>query len=170
YYSRISGSDVLVNTVEIEYRSNGNIYKIYSAVDDERIIFLFDSDDKIYKIIKIKTAADIDVVFAYQHGDKTVRFRHWGRDEQNGTSDDTYNVYSCDNYGRVISSYVTDYNGKVLGSSAVSYNNAEGTKKHNTVAESAFKNVSSENLFEHSGFEAYTNDSFFQLFSSWMAI
>ena len=61
YYSRISGSDVLVNTVEIEYRSNGNIYKIYSAVDDERIIFLFDSDDKIYKIIK----KEIQVLYFY---------------------------------------------------------------------------------------------------------
>ncbi len=163
YYSRISGTETLVNTVEMEYDTNGRLRSVNSSLNDEMIRFLYDSRGCVTNIIQLKDVSDENKTSAYKYGDKTVRFRHWGKDSASDSTNDTYTIYSCDNYGRVISSYVTDYYGNVLGSAATAYNNAEGTKKHHTVSEAAIKNVSSENLYLHPSFEEAGNTYMFPL-------
>jgi len=161
YYSRVSGTETLVNTVQMTYDSNGRLSSVTSSINNEKIQFTYDSQSCISKITQSKNNAVENIVFATKYGDKTTRFQHWGKDAATNTADDTYTIYSCDNYGRVISSYVTDYTGNVLGSATTTYNNAEGTKKHNTVAESAVKNSTTENIISQPSFEEATNSNFF---------
>ena len=175
HYSRNSGSEVWENRVWIGYdeENNNRMTYVHSTKHDDKLEFTYDSGNRLTQIVKTRNGVCVGKIGISDYGDKTVRFRTWGKDEIYGNSDDLYTVYTCDNYGRTISSYVTDVNGNVLGAASAKYNNAEGTKKHNTVAESAVKNVTSENLFLYSNFEEDSNvnpfhDHAFHATNDWM--
>lgn len=163
HYSRNSGSEVWENKVWIGYDDdhNSRMTYVHSTKHDDILEFTYDSQNKLTQIVKKRMGVCVEKVGISDYGDKTVRFRTWGKDEIYGNSDDLYTVYTCDNYGRTISSYVTDINGNVLGASSAKYNDAEGSKKHNTVAENAVKNATSTNQFQYSNFEEDSNMNLF---------
>ena len=175
HYSRNSGSEAWEDQIWIEYDEahNSRLSFVHSIKNDVKLIFSYDSQNRLTQIETQKSGTCVGKVGISDYGDKTVRFRSWGKDEIYGNGDDLYTVYTCDNYGRAICSYVTDLSGTVLGAAAAKYNDAEGTKKHNTVAESSVKNATSKNLFLYSNFEEDSNtnpihDHAFNETNAWM--
>ena len=158
YANGSSNSNITVEGVASYSYSNGYMISAKDNVSGYQIIYSYDTANKVIRVAESANNISGQQIGISYNGTYT-KLRTSGSDDVYGNTDDIFNHYVFDSYGRAVSVYSTDSTGKeLLGASYGEYEEQENVK--NNLKKSATSGGSQTNYLLNGDFADYSGASF----------